>query len=233
MPRISLPFLKKGSRIRSLLQTYGLDRRLYEAATRFTHHSPQYVPVSSMNASWEEVQHQGEPNEGDAQTLRDFYADFLRYYLRYTPQPRRIVDIGCGKWFYDICGRYLGGLYWGVDPSVQSIARDGALFIRDKAEHLHLQDEFFDVALLISVLDHVKDVNKTLAEANRVLRNGGVAWITLTYFKDLAHIERIYAGHHVRAFTLEGIKYLVGRHFKTFRVFKGNNPAVIYVEAFK
>jgi SAM-dependent methyltransferase len=239
MPRISLPFLKKGSRIRSLLQTYGLDRRLYEAATRFTHHSPQYVPADSMNASWEEVQHQGEPNEEDAQTLRDFYADFLRFYHRYTPQPQRIVDIGCGKWFYPLVGKYLHADYFGCDPEIGDITvtlqySSHAFFDHGYAEKLPYPDGWADVVLLVSVLDHVKDVNRALAEANRVLRNGGIAWITLTFFKDLEHIERIYAAHHVRAFTEQSIKALIGRHFSRSRVFKGNNPnRLIYIQAFK
>jgi SAM-dependent methyltransferase len=234
MLRFSPPFLKKDSLLRRKLQAYGLDRRFYESVTRFTHHSPQYVPASSMNASWEEVQHQGEPNEEDAQTLRDFYADFLRFYLRYTPQPRRIVDVGCGKWFHPLVGKYLHADYFGCDPEIHIEYSPHAFFDYGYAEKLPYPDGWADVVLLVSVLDHVKDVNRALAEANRVLRNGGAAWITLTYFKDKCRIERTYASHHVRAFTKQSIKDLVGRHFSRFRVFKGNNPnRLIYIQVFK
>jgi ubiquinone/menaquinone biosynthesis C-methylase UbiE len=256
MPRISLPFLKKDSLLRRKLQAYGLDRRFYESVTRFTHHSPQYVPSSTMTSSWEEIQHQGEPNEEDAQTLRDFYADFLRFYHEYTPRhrtaqayghfgytpmPWRIADIGCGKYFYNLVGRYLNAEYYGWDPEIHGLQCEqdkehphGYWIEHGYAENLPCPDEWVDVALLVSVLDHVKSPKLALQEAWRILRFGGVAWITLTYFKDEEHIEKTYASHHIRAFTMQSIRNLVSWRFSKFRVFKGNNPnRLIYVEAFK
>jgi ubiquinone/menaquinone biosynthesis C-methylase UbiE len=155
--------------------------------------------------------------------------------------PWRIADIGCGKWFYHLVGRYLKAEYYGWDPELSDLQVEqdftcprGLWLEHGYAENLPCPDEWMDVALLISVLDHVKDPDTALSEAWRVLRFGGVALITLAYFKDEQHIEEIYASHHVRAFTMQSIKALLGRHFTRFRLFKGNNPnALVYVEAFK
>ncbi len=55
-----------------------------------------------------------------------------------------------------------------------------ASFEAGPAENLPFADEQFDYVLLLSLLEHVEDWEQTLTEATRVLKPGGVMYLTTT-----------------------------------------------------
>ncbi|MEA2248420.1 MAG: hypothetical protein QOH46_2949 [Solirubrobacteraceae bacterium] len=105
----------------------------------------------------------------------DFFAD------------KRMVDIGCGP---------RGSLEWahmaaqrvGVDPLAESYLALGASehemeYVASGAEHIPFADGHFDIVSTINSLDHVDDLDATIAELKRVLRPGG----TLLLLTDVNH----------------------------------------------
>jgi SAM-dependent methyltransferase len=96
-----------------------------------------------------------------------------------------LVDVGCAHADFEAFARPALRSYTGIEPSKALLPKDrseGAAFRlkRGQAEKLPLPTTSADVVLLKEVLDHCYDPAKVLAEAQRVLRPGGVLLITLT-----------------------------------------------------
>lgn len=120
----------------------------------------------------------------------------------------RIIDIGCGPGFYvaellEEVGPE--GSVLGVDAAEAMLAVAGkrceghqnASFQRADATSLPAEDESFDAALSVQVMEYVPDVGAALAEIYRVLRPGGrvviwdVDWETLSWYStDAGRMER-------------------------------------------
>lgn len=101
----------------------------------------------------------------------------------------RILDVGCGAGFYavELLERVgAEGSVVGVDNSPQMLAmakgrcqgHDNASFHEADATSLPVEDESFDAALCVQVLEYVPDTTAALAELHRALRPGGrlVVW---------------------------------------------------------
>jgi SAM-dependent methyltransferase len=101
---------------------------------------------------------------------------------------RRVLDFGCAT------GRMLrffprreGGEYWGVDIKARNISwcqenlSPPFLFATTTTfPHLPFEDNSFDVAYCSSVFTHMIDLaDATLLELRRILRPGGLAYVTV------------------------------------------------------
>lgn len=100
---------------------------------------------------------------------------------------RNFLVVGCGPTPEAIrMLREMGFDVVGVEPDQQVVAAarehlgDDDAVLPGSAEELPNETESQDVVMLESVLEHVDSVAKTLSEAHRVLRPGGVAFITTT-----------------------------------------------------
>lgn len=119
-----------------------------------------------------------------------------------APGPgERILDVGCGPGFYvaelaEMVGR--DGAVTGVDASEQSLAvaahrcagLEHVALKPGDATAIPVEDDAFDAALSVQVLEYVQDVPAALAEIRRALRPGGrvvvwdVDWTTLSLNTD-------------------------------------------------
>jgi arsenite methyltransferase len=140
----------------------------------------------------------------DARRRRDLVRDALR-----TAAGQRILDVGCGPGFY--CRELLAevgpeGSIVGIDGSAQMLAlaqsrcagHDNVEFRQAEATALGVEDDSFDRALCVQVLEYVPDVPAALAELHRALRPGGRVvlwdsdWATLSlHSQDRARMSRV------------------------------------------
>jgi ubiquinone/menaquinone biosynthesis C-methylase UbiE len=100
---------------------------------------------------------------------------------------KKMLDVGCGWGGYTVAGLEMGIDAYGcdIDDKVLEIAA-----LRSKlhgvpenyyiapAEQLPFPDETFDYVQCISVLEHVNNVSTSIREMVRVLKKGGVAFIS-------------------------------------------------------
>jgi 2-polyprenyl-6-hydroxyphenyl methylase / 3-demethylubiquinone-9 3-methyltransferase len=99
------------------------------------------------------------------------------------PRGKRGLDVGCGGGLLAEEFAKLGCRVTGVDPSEPSLEtarahaeREGLEieYVVAVGEQLPFDDDSFDFVYCCDVLEHVDSVDRTIAEAARVLRPGGV-----------------------------------------------------------
>ncbi len=96
------------------------------------------------------------------------------------PQPRRVLDLGCGAGFLANYLATLGHRVTGLDADAESLEvaraydRTAAVaYQRGDACTLPYADASFDVVCAMDLLEHVEDPARLVAEAARVLAPGG------------------------------------------------------------
>jgi ubiquinone/menaquinone biosynthesis C-methylase UbiE len=121
----------------------------------------------------------------------------------------RVLDVGCGPGFYVaelLADVGPNGSVVGVDPSAAMLAvaarrctgLGNATFREGEATSLPIDDESFDAAISVQVLEYVSDVASALREMRRVLRVGGrvviwdVDWTTVSWHStDTSRMTRV------------------------------------------
>jgi SAM-dependent methyltransferase len=102
-------------------------------------------------------------------------------------EPARVLEVGCGTGaFAERVARELGASVVALDISphmVELARRRGVEALVGTAEELPFADETFDCAVANWVLHHVPDLDRGLAEIDRVLRPGG-RFLAATFGED-------------------------------------------------
>ncbi|HEC35639.1 MAG TPA: class I SAM-dependent methyltransferase [Anaerolineae bacterium] len=111
--------------------------------------------------------------------------------LMAEPRFRRILDLGCNRgsleYFYETRSsprHAVPKAVIGVDPSGLAINQAAALglaycsFAVADGLSLPFSDESFDLVIMVEVIEHVPDKETLMAEVARVLRPGGLLYLT-------------------------------------------------------
>ncbi|MGE0229525.1 MAG: class I SAM-dependent methyltransferase [Dehalococcoidia bacterium] len=105
-------------------------------------------------------------------------------FAQYVPAGRRCLDIGCGDG--QTAGPWLlqnGCQYVGVDISGNAVRAAQAVGLDarqiEDASALPFEDDSFDAAICVEVLEHLFQPSVAVGEARRVLRPGGVLLVTV------------------------------------------------------
>jgi SAM-dependent methyltransferase len=107
---------------------------------------------------------------------------------------KKVIDIGCGYGRTRKIVENAGGTWEGVEPF-----EGGAHTVVANAEDLPFEDGSFDLVNMSSVLEHIPDVEKAIAEVSRILRSGGL-FVGYVAFMECFH-EISY--NHMSYFSLE------------------------------
>jgi len=111
-------------------------------------------------------------------------ADTVREVGRYADlSGARIVDVGGGPGYFADAFRGAGALYAGIDPDVGELSARGSVtegFLRASGLELPIADGALDLCLSSNVLEHVPDPERMASEMLRVVRPGGVVWLSWT-----------------------------------------------------
>jgi SAM-dependent methyltransferase len=152
----------------------------------FRRHLAQPPPAARFAG---ETQNGGVTN--DHRYLREFLAGF--------PDTAAVLDLGSGE-------RRLRPGIVNLDivasPSVDVIA-DG--------HQLPFPDGVFEAVILQSVIEHVLEPERFLAESCRVLKPGGQIWVEAPFLYPIHDTSDYYR------WTLSGLRYVVSKHFEVSR----------------
>ena len=157
--------------------------------------APTSSPTSSSaNASdprfvaYYAEQSESEETRTRFQSIRDRVIALVRQ-TRSGSDPLDVVDIGCGAGTQAMMWASLGHRLRGLDinASLVEIARERAFaagleiqFDVGSATGLPYEDGSCDVSLIPELLEHVQDWERCLDEATRILRHGGVLYLSTT-----------------------------------------------------
>jgi ubiquinone/menaquinone biosynthesis C-methylase UbiE len=128
-------------------------------------------------------------------------------------RPKKILDVGCGT---GETLSYLQTLFpksklFGIDTSLMAVSysrsRGHKNVFKADAGRLPFKSNSFDVVLFLDVLEHIKDDQKAILEAKRVLTNNGLIIITAPGLNFIWSDHDIKQGHQ-RRYTRRGIKEL-------------------------
>ena len=140
---------------------------------------------------------------------------------------QKVLDVGCGDGTYSIAACKRGARAIGVDLSAAMLetARRRAVDCKPdiawclaSAEELPFDSETFDVVIAVTTLCFVKDPQRTVQEAARVLKSGGSLIIGELGRYSLWAISRRVRGwlgsstwRRVRFWTFQGLRRLIER----------------------
>lgn len=99
----------------------------------------------------------------------------------------KVLIVGCGTGGLAEAIHELGAKkIYGLDPddvaieiAIRDSARQNINFIVGVAEDLPYENDSFDLVLMISVLEHVRDIKKSLSEIYRVCKTGGYVYLDI------------------------------------------------------
>lgn len=135
-----------------------------------------------------------------------------------------IVDLGCGvgyllNWLCQ--GNKYKGV--GVDFSREAIKHASQLypkihFLKEDVTCLPFPAESFDIALAINIVEHLKDSEKFLKGARRVLKKGGILILSTPDKNSLYRKLFIHDPTHLHEFSFEETIAVVEKFFKIEKV---------------
>lgn len=146
----------------------------------------------------------------------------LPVFDRYLPKRARILEAGCGfgAWIYHLNERGFRAV--GVDLNARLLAGGDRTLVpmcRNDVLNLCFADDTFDAYLSLGVVEHFPEgPHRPLAEALRVLKSGGIAFISTPTTNPL----RTMVNHPVRR-VVGWLHRLRGRrmHFAEYRFSRG------------
>jgi SAM-dependent methyltransferase len=137
----------------------------------------------------------------------------LRNALRPKTAPPRILDLGCGTGGNTLSYAQLGSVV-GVEPDPLALglahARGGARYCRSNGTQLPFRNGVFDAVVASDVLEHIEDDGSAVLEIARVLRQGGLAVISVPAHQWLFS-QHDAALHHFRRYAKSGLRDLLQR----------------------
>lgn len=138
------------------------------------------------------------------------------------PADSRALDVGCGDGW--LAEAVLDCEWHGVEPDPvlrEKALTKGMLAVPGEAEKLPFPDGHFDAVCLFDVLEHLLDESGALGEALRVLRPGGLLFVSVPLHPELwsehdercKHYRRYRKGEMKNLLKKSGFRLLEKRYF--------------------
>jgi ubiquinone/menaquinone biosynthesis C-methylase UbiE len=144
-----------------------------------------------------------------------------------------VIGIGCNSGGLErtVLRHKRGSVVYGVDvnPELVNLAcQKGVIAKVARAESLPFKDDYFDVAILSEILEHVFDVDKVLVEAKRVLKKGGLLIGSVPHPKGLNAMKGTeHHAYHTRIFNASKLRWDLSKRFtevKTANIYFSVDP---------
>jgi SAM-dependent methyltransferase len=144
-----------------------------------------------------------------------------RFACRLLAPGARVLDVACGSGFGLNMLREAGACPVGVDLDFAALraarATEPARLVRADAVRLPLPSEAVDLVVSFETIEHIPDAAALIAELRRVLRPGG-RLVLSTPNRAFRDGEENSNPFHVREFTGDELKDLLGQHFREVRL---------------
>jgi 2-polyprenyl-3-methyl-5-hydroxy-6-metoxy-1,4-benzoquinol methylase len=176
--------------------------------------------------------------------LKKVHALIKQYVIR--KKSKNLLDIGCSDGSFAVILRGDFGFdVYGVDIAKRAIDRAKLNGIKaqvaDLANRLPYKSNTFDVIIMCEVIEHIFDTDFLLNEIHRVIRKGGLLFITTPNVASFtSRIKLIFGGYpngleycinectngHIRAYTPLILKKQLNKN--KFKVVKMTSPNILF-----
>ncbi len=166
--------------------------------------------------------------EKKAEILLNEWSKFIK-----ITKNTRILQIGCGP--EDVINHFKKGKRYSIDPLADFYKKKfkfdykSSNLTKAGGEEIPFPDKYFDIVIIINVLDHTHLPEKVLDEAKRVLKDKGIFHFeNYIYQKKMIQLSKIWSLfkntfsktmfniHHPYQFTMKDIKEIVSQRFTIF-----------------
>jgi 2-polyprenyl-3-methyl-5-hydroxy-6-metoxy-1,4-benzoquinol methylase len=145
-----------------------------------------------------------------------------------------ILDIGCGIGHFLNVASLNGWNAYGTEISEQAccIAKQKNKNIYcDELKNIKFQNGYFDVITMFEVLEHVENPSTLLEECQRVLRAGGILYLTTPNYQSLDRLLtgkkwKIYHPEHLSYFDTKSLYFLLSKTGFKIRSLETKNIAI-------
>jgi 2-polyprenyl-3-methyl-5-hydroxy-6-metoxy-1,4-benzoquinol methylase len=196
--------------------------RLIPAQLSQKHYGQVLAPTQKSVLHRENIYGSGPPVEEPS-------AEAVRLVLEYLPDQSRVLDVGCGAGAYGSplisSGHHWLGLE--VDPECCAILDRRRLPYRSSKPHakkIAAENQEFDCAICIEVLEHISEPDRFLAEVARVIRARALFSVPnveiIPYLASLQVVPwHLLEADHKNFFTRASLRAALSSQFKTVEVF--------------
>ena len=191
----------------------GLDRK---------HYGDVLQPTQKLLLHPENIYGSGPPVE-------EANPEAVRLVLEYLPRQSRVLDVGCGAGAYGPPLIAAGHTWLGleVNPACCAILDRRALPYRQSKpdeEDFPVENQEFDCAICIEVLEHIANPNSFLSEIARAIRQRAIFSVPnleiIPYFASLQVVRwHLLEADHKNFFTRSSLHALLSQHFRKVEVF--------------
>jgi len=147
--------------------------------------------------------------------LKEITGGFSKY-----RKTNRLLDVGCGAGLLLQAARENGWDAQGVDVSISSVEHVRSLgfeVLHGELDKLQLAGEQFDVITAAEIVEHLFDPVTVLKEAHRLLRPGGLLWVTTPHAQSIAarvmklDWRIVCPPEHLQWFSVKGLRIALKR----------------------
>lgn len=145
--------------------------------------------------NWEELTNrQLKENEDESERIKHLEGLLGRF------KNKKILDVGCGTGGFVVSAAKKSEMVTGLEPDGRALeicflkqkelGLKNVKFLQGAGENMPFSKEEFDIVYSMTVLEHVRDVKKTIKEMLRVTKKGGLVYINTPNYLSF------YEGHY-------------------------------------
>lgn len=150
--------------------------------------------------------------------------------LRYLKPNQFILDVGCGTGYGTKMLNQIHQDVYGIDVSKEAINYaqrnyTGPIYLISNAENIPFKNESFDVVISFESIEHLQNPEKGLKEMNRILKDGGLLFISTPNPRHLGNIlkNRLLGIPYPEKVDMNNIYHIKEFNYNEFLDFLGNN----------
>jgi 2-polyprenyl-3-methyl-5-hydroxy-6-metoxy-1,4-benzoquinol methylase len=140
----------------------------------------------------------------------------------------RLIDVGCGIGYFLEIAKQRGWEVFGTeytDNAVEICRKKGINMQQGVLDSMNYETGYFDVITSFEVMEHINNPNSEVENFSKILRQGGLLYITTPNFNGFSrHIAKadwniVHYPEHLSYYTPKTISYLMKLHgFKTKKI---------------